>query len=60
MVADTEFGRAQSQMADNLVAATAFEGRMRGIAVQSTQTVTDLMRVHDLSPLSTIALGRFA
>lgn len=45
---------------DHLVIATARGGRVRGAAVRSTETVTELMRRHDLSPVSTIALGRLA
>ncbi|NLL65374.1 MAG: Hsp33 family molecular chaperone HslO [Clostridiaceae bacterium] len=60
MIADLKPEAITHQIKDELVIATAFSGRMRGIAVQSTQTVTDLMRVHDLSPISTIALGLFA
>ncbi len=45
---------------DHLVVATARDGRIRGVAVRSTQTVEKLRQVHDLSPAVTHALGRFA
>lgn len=60
MIADLKPEAITHQIKDELVIATAFSGRMRGLRCKALQTVTDLMRVHDLSPISTIALGRFA
>lgn len=44
---------------DHLVRALALDGYVRLTALRSTQTVEAARAAHDLSPLSTVALGRF-
>ncbi len=44
---------------DHLVTATSREGRVRCVAAWSTKTIQTACRCHDLSPLATIAMGRF-
>ncbi len=44
---------------DYIVHATAFEGKVRALAIRSTQLCKDALRVHKTSPVATAALGRF-
>jgi len=44
---------------DYLVTAVAKEGLLRCVAVRSTKLVKEAREIHDLSPASTVALGRF-
>lgn len=43
---------------DHMVVATAWDGQVRLIAVRTTEIVEEARRIHDMSPVSTIALGR--
>lgn len=43
---------------DHMVVSTAWNGQVRLIAVRTTDLVEEARRIHDLSPVSTIALGR--
>lgn len=43
---------------DHMVVSTAWGGQVRLIAVRTTELVEEARRLHDLSPVSTIALGR--
>jgi molecular chaperone Hsp33 len=45
---------------DNLVRATALEGRVRAFAIDATGVVDELMRRHTTYPVVTAALGRLA
>lgn len=44
---------------DYMVTATALGGKVRALAVRSTNLVTEALRVHGTSPVATAALGRF-
>ena len=44
---------------DYLAIALAKQGLLRCVAVRSTKLVQEAQRIHDLSPASTVALGRF-
>ena len=44
---------------DHLVVGTAWDGQVRLIAVRTTELVEEARAIHDMSPVSTIALGRF-
>ncbi len=43
---------------DHMVVGTAWDGQVRLISLRSTELVEEARRIHDLSPVSTIALGR--
>lgn len=43
---------------DYIVQATALDGAVQAIAVRSTETCRELVRIHSLSPVSAAALGR--
>lgn len=45
---------------DHLVRATAREGRIRLLALRAEDTVRELVRLHDLSPMAAAAAGRLA
>lgn len=45
-------------MKDYIVRATAMEGKVRAAATVTTNMVKDAQRIHDLSPLASVALGR--
>jgi len=47
-------------MTDHLIRGTAWDGRVRFVAVVATDTVEELRRIHDPSPSTTAALGRLA
>ncbi|MDD2214548.1 MAG: Hsp33 family molecular chaperone HslO [Oscillospiraceae bacterium] len=44
---------------DHLVIATALNGHVRLVACRSTALTQEALRIHDLSPLSAMLLGRF-
>lgn len=44
---------------DYMVTATALGGKVRALAVRSTNLVMEALRVHGTSPVATAALGRF-
>ncbi|MBP5491922.1 MAG: Hsp33 family molecular chaperone HslO [Clostridiales bacterium] len=44
---------------DYLVTATALDGKVRALAVRSTNLVKEALRIHKTSPVATAALGRF-
>lgn len=44
---------------DHVVRALAMDGRVRLTAIRSTETVSKARLLHGLSPLATVALGRF-
>ena len=45
--------------ADYLVTATAMDGKVRALAVRTTQLCDKAMRIHGTSPSATVAMGRF-
>lgn len=45
-------------MTDQMIRATAAQGRLRVVAVTNTATINEASRRHQLSPLATAALGR--
>jgi len=45
-------------MEDYIVRATAKEGTIRALAAITTNMVKEAQKVHGLSPLATVALGR--
>lgn len=45
--------------ADHIVRALALDGQVRLTAIRSTDTVETARKTHDLSPVVTVALGRF-
>lgn len=47
-------------MADHMIRAMAWGGRVRIAACDSTATVEELRRIHDPSPVTTAAIGRLA
>ena len=44
---------------DYIVTATALTGKVRALAVRSTELVKEALRIHKTSPVATAALGRF-
>lgn len=44
---------------DHMVRALALDGQVRLTAIRTTDLVSEAREIHDLSPLSTVALGRF-
>ena len=44
---------------DYIVTATALSGKVRALAVRSTEIVKEALRIHKTSPVATAALGRF-
>ena len=44
---------------DYIVTATALSGKVRALAVRSTELVKEALRIHKTSPVATAALGRF-
>lgn len=46
------------QERDHMVVGTAWNGQVRLISMQTTELVEEARRLHDLSPVSAIALGR--
>ncbi len=44
---------------DYMVTATALSGKVRALAVRSTNLVKEALRIHKTSPVATAALGRF-
>lgn len=44
---------------DHMVVGTAWDGQVRLISVRTTELVEEARAIHDMSPVSTIALGRF-
>ena len=44
---------------DYMVTATALDGKVRALAIRSTNLVKEALRVHGTSPVATAALGRF-
>jgi molecular chaperone Hsp33 len=44
---------------DYMVTATALSGKVRSLAVRSTNLVKEALRIHKTSPVATAALGRF-
>ena len=44
---------------DYMVTATALSGKVRALAVRSTNLVQEALRIHKTSPVATAALGRF-
>ena len=44
---------------DYMVTATALSGKVRALAVRSTELVKEALRIHKTSPVATAALGRF-
>ncbi len=44
---------------DYLVTATAMDGKVRALAIRTTQTCNRALRIHGTSPSATVALGRF-
>ncbi len=46
------------QEGDHLVVGTAWDGQVRLISVRSSRLVEEAREIHDMSPVSTIALGR--
>ena len=47
-------------MADHMLRAVAWGGRVRVAACDTTDTVEELRRIHDPSPVATAAVGRIA
>lgn len=47
-------------MADHMIRAVAWGGRVRVAACDATDTVEELRRIHDPSPVATAAVGRIA
>jgi len=54
----TGFLGVDRQMEDYIVRATAKEGTIRALAAITTNMVKEAQKVHGLSPLATVALGR--
>ena len=44
---------------DYIVTATALSGKVRALAIRSTNLVKEALRIHKTSPVATAALGRF-
>lgn len=44
---------------DYIVTATALSGKVRALAIRSTNLVKEALRIHNTSPVATAALGRF-
>ncbi len=44
---------------DYIVTATALSGKVRALAIRSTDLVKEALRIHNTSPVATAALGRF-
>ncbi len=44
---------------DYIVTATALSGKVRALAIRSTNLVREALRIHKTSPVATAALGRF-
>ena len=44
---------------DYIVTATALSGKVRALAIRSTELVKEALRIHKTSPVATAALGRF-
>lgn len=44
---------------DYLVRALVYDDQVRMTAIRSTDTVTEAMRIHGLTPMASVALGRF-
>ena len=44
---------------DYMVVATALSGKVRALAIRSTNLVKEALRIHKTSPVATAALGRF-
>lgn len=47
-------------LGDHLVRCSARAGRVRGLILRAEQTLADMVRIHDLSPLSAAVAGRLA
>ncbi len=46
------------QDGDHIVRATAHDGQVRAFAARTTDTCREMLRLHDLSPVAAVALGR--
>lgn len=44
---------------DYMVMATALSGKVRALAIRTTETAKEALRIHKTSPVATAALGRF-
>ena len=47
------------QKEDHIIRAVALKGHVKAVAINSTKTVAEALRIHGTSPVATAALGRF-